>query len=170
MKSLLIPISLLFMLSGCASVDKELTEKYKGKVGYFKVKPNVIRISEKHQDYSPCKESSITNIISANLGPQLRFLQDDTEYQVSVENVDDYLLKNFTEIKPKYSSRNGKGVCEGYTYIGMPLSEFLALMGKPTSINSSSRGPDQYVYRHHGANGNYYYFRDGKLDSWQVSE
>lgn len=59
-----------------------------------------------------------------------------------------------------------KATAERKVVVGMPEAMAVMSWGKPKSINRSSSGPDQWVYE----TGNYLYFENGLLKSWQTSE
>ena len=84
------------------------------------------------------------------------FLQKDSSKAVYFFEVSKY-----NSLVSKWGERYMDNVRKGVICVGMPQSLLLLSWGKPDRINSSSYGPDQYVY------GNQYvYVENGIIKAW----
>ncbi len=153
---------LLIALSGCASVNKDLTNKFSSKSGYFKINPNPD--SSNYNEYSPCGLVKIKEIVNFGEDYIVKFEQSGKLFSYQTKNVDDLDANLLSEL-PKYQKST---VCEKRFYEGMSLAHFMAIYGKPDAISISAHGADQYIYRNINDTRNYYYFRDNKLTNWQI--
>jgi hypothetical protein len=67
---------------------------------------------------------------------------------------------------PEIPKHLADAIREGYTVRGLTEDQFRIVMGDPNSVNRTTTQHGETVQWVYGM-GHYYYFRDGKLDSWQ---
>jgi hypothetical protein len=86
--------------------------------------------------------------------------RDDDKYKrarkEAVSQAKEHILQDTFD---KMARRNKVG-------IGMTEKQAERAWGRPTKINRSSHGADQWVYQREGAAGQYLYFKNGLLTAW----
>ncbi len=69
------------------------------------------------------------------------------------------------------SAESWSKIQQGIIWIGMTKKEFRLVEGEPDDINYYNYGygeTEQWVYEYSNYDNDYYYFRDGRLSSWQT--
>lgn len=105
--------------------------------------------------------------------------KDRAEWQATKKELDEYRenkraaeiaqLKNLLEqgkiTQLEYITIQQKGIFIGMSQLALELS-----WGKPSFINKSGVGSDQWVYNIGAVKSNYAYLENGKVNNWQTAE
>lgn len=85
---------------------------------------------------------------------------------IAGNEIQNRIKKRLLELSPNWSKKEKQAVSNSQTYIGMSSDAFMAIMGKPMSINHTALAhklQEQWVY----SSSVYAYFSNGKLTSLQ---
>lgn len=93
-------------------------------------------------------------------------IQDYSDAERQLKNFKAIQINRRNELVKKYGKDAANKIFKGLIWLGMTKAMFLEIMDKPKDINRTAGTfgiHEQWVYD----NGEYYYFENGKLTSWQ---
>ncbi len=196
-RNLWVTAAFLILTSACAFTRPVSDKKYDsiiGLEGYFIELPTPARSQDSKIAYHPCVKSKVIGVVNW-YGmfwvpfKGLRVQNGDKTYdveRVGQTELDDSVLthtdkfrKYFVETLPfDDMSKNGgmpspaKTACAGKVWPGMSQELFLFVNRRPYRVNRSGGSfgtHEQWIYGSDSSfiDNTYYYFRNGRLSSWQ---